>query len=426
MKPAVSETVGDTTATQETPAVGQTPAVGENGAANPAIGEPSAVGETPVGEEKPPVVDDRPSVLIIGGLGYIGRFLALHIHQNNLASEVRLVDKHLPELAWLAPEFKEACSREKFMQADASREQSLQRIFDRPSGKQWDYVFNCGGETRYSQEDEVYRVRSHALSLAVGKEAAKRGVKVFVEMSTGMLYKPDSVPRKETDKLKPWLKLAKWKLAAEDELAKIEGLNLMVMRMAHVYGPYTSKFISTALCMARVYQFLGKEMKWLWKGDLRTNTVHVEDVARALWTGAEWYCKTPSPPRKAVPIFNLVDQGNTSQGDMANLMHAVFNIDTGFHGTIISAFARLNLDHVVDDVNDELLDPWADLQTKANISQSTPLSPFMEKELLKDTDLSLDGTAFVKETGFKYNHPKLTQQEIEAVIESYRKMGWWP
>lgn len=64
---------------------------------------------------------EKPSVLIIGGLGYIGRFLALHIHKNELASEVRLVDKVLPQLAWLAPEFSEACSQDKFMQADASR-----------------------------------------------------------------------------------------------------------------------------------------------------------------------------------------------------------------------------------------------------------------------------------------------------------------
>jgi hypothetical protein len=65
---------------------------------------------------------EKPSVLIIGGLGYIGRFLALHIHKNSLASEVRLVDKVLPQLAWLAPEFTEACSQDKFIQADASRE----------------------------------------------------------------------------------------------------------------------------------------------------------------------------------------------------------------------------------------------------------------------------------------------------------------
>jgi nucleoside-diphosphate-sugar epimerase len=67
-------------------------------------------------------VQEKPSVLIIGGLGYIGRFLALYIHKNNLASEVRLVDKVLPQLAWLAPEFAEACSQDKFIQADASRE----------------------------------------------------------------------------------------------------------------------------------------------------------------------------------------------------------------------------------------------------------------------------------------------------------------
>lgn len=36
---------------------------------------------------------EKPSVLIVGGLGYIGRWLALHIQQNGLASEVRIVDK---------------------------------------------------------------------------------------------------------------------------------------------------------------------------------------------------------------------------------------------------------------------------------------------------------------------------------------------
>ncbi|KAF2088285.1 NAD dependent epimerase/dehydratase family protein [Saccharata proteae CBS 121410] len=367
---------------------------------------------------------DKPAVLIIGGLGYVGRFLAKYIHENSVVSEVRLVDKHLPELAWLAPEFKEACSREKFMQADASREQSLGRIFDREGGKQFDYVFNCGGETRYSQDDEVYKVRSHALSLAVGGEAAKRKVKCFVECSTGMVYKPESSPRKETDKLKPWLKVAKWKLQAEEDLAKIEGLNLVVMRMAHVYGPYTQQFLATALCMARVYQDLGKEMKWLWKEDMRTNTVHVEDVVRALWTVAEWYAK--GGPKEKAPVFNIVDHTNTSQGTMAKLIHETFNIPTGFQGTLISAFARLNLEHVVDDVNDETLDPWAELQEKAGISKSTPLSPFMEKELLKDTDFTLDGSLFEKELGFEYKHPVLTKAEIDGIIESYRAMGWWP
>ena len=96
-------------------------------------------------------------------------------------------------------------------------------MFGRADGKTWDYVFNCGGETRYSQEDEVYRIRSLGLAVTLGKEAAKRKVKAFVELSTGMVYKSDSTPRKEQDKLKPWSKIALFKQQAEEELAKIEG-----------------------------------------------------------------------------------------------------------------------------------------------------------------------------------------------------------
>lgn len=69
----------------------------------------------------------------------------------------------------------------------------------------------------------MYKHRSLALSLAVGTEAAKRGVKCFVELSTGMVYKPDSSPSKEGDKLKPWSRIAVFKLEAEEKLAKIEG-----------------------------------------------------------------------------------------------------------------------------------------------------------------------------------------------------------
>lgn len=101
--------------------------------------------------------------------------------------------------------------------------EGLARIFNRANGKQWDYVFNCGGETRYSQEDEVYKLRSLNLSLALGKEAAARHVRAYVELSTGMVYKSDSSPSKEGDKLKPWSKIAVYKLQAEQELAKIEG-----------------------------------------------------------------------------------------------------------------------------------------------------------------------------------------------------------
>ncbi|KAH8177673.1 NAD dependent epimerase/dehydratase family protein [Sarocladium implicatum] len=376
------------------------------------------------------MADDKPSVLIIGGLGYIGRFLALHIHKNDLASDLRIVDKVLPQLAWLAPEFSEACSQSRFMQADASRPDALGRVFDRADGKQWDYVFNCGGETRYSQDDEVYKRRSLDLSLAVGKEAAKRGVKAFVELSTGMVYKSDSSPSKEGDKLKPWSKIAVFKLQAEEELAKIEGLNLIIARLPHVYGPYASQWVATALCMARVYQAMEDEMKWLWTRELRTNTVHIQDAVRALWSIASWFAagkdKWDEKSMGRVPTFNIVDKGSTSQGTIADIIRDIFKIETGFQGQLISTFARLNLDSVVDDVNDETLAPWADLLADAGITRPGPLSPFMEKELLKDTDLSMDGSRLESVTGFEYEKPQMTKQLLEEVIESYKGMNWWP
>ena len=67
-------------------------------------------------------------------------------------------------------------------------------------------------------------MRSLALSVAVGKEAAKRGIKVFVELSTGMVYKPDSQPSKEGDKTKPWSNIAVFKLQAEEQLSKSRGV----------------------------------------------------------------------------------------------------------------------------------------------------------------------------------------------------------
>jgi nucleoside-diphosphate-sugar epimerase len=207
-------------------------------------------------------------------------------------------------------------------------------------------------------------------------------------------------------------------------------LNLVVVRLAHVYGPYASQWVATALCMARVYKALESEMKWLWTKDLRQNTVHIHDVVRALWSVAEWYTagknKWDDKSMGKVPTFNVVDKGVTTQGTMADIIGQVFEIETGFQGQLISTFAKLNLDSVVDDVNDETLGPWADLLAEAGITRPGPLTPFMEKELLKDTDLSMDGSRLEEVVGFTYEKPKISKELIEEVIESYKKMNWWP
>ena len=207
-------------------------------------------------------------------------------------------------------------------------------------------------------------------------------------------------------------------------------LQLAIVRLPHVYGPYASQWVATALCMARVYQHLGAEMKWLWTKDLRTNTVHIDDAVRALWEIAAWRADGMAGWQAAdmgrVPVFNVVDKGETSQGTMAGIIGDIFKIETGFQGQLISTFARMNLDSVVDDVNDEILGPWAELLNDGGITRPGPLTPFMEKELLKDTDLSMDGSRLEALLGFRYDKPAMTKELVQEVIESYKRMRWWP
>lgn len=46
----------------------------------------------------------RPSVLILGGCGYIGRNLVQYLLENDLAGFIRVADKILPAMAYLHPD----------------------------------------------------------------------------------------------------------------------------------------------------------------------------------------------------------------------------------------------------------------------------------------------------------------------------------
>lgn len=159
--------------------------------------------------------------------------------------------------------------------------------------------------------------------------------------------------------------------------------------------------------------------------------MHIADATRALFSIADWYAVKKQAgwdvkTMGKIPVFNVVDKGQTSQGIMAEIIGELFGIKTGFQGQLISTFARLNMDSVVDDVNDEVLGPWAELLEDAKITRPGPLTPFMEKELLKDTDLSMDGSRLEKVLGFRYENPKITTKLVQEMIDSYTRIGWWP
>jgi hypothetical protein len=54
-------------------------------------------------------------------------------------------------------------------------------------------------------------------------------------------------------------------------------------------------------------------------------------------------------------------------------------------------YKQLNLDSVTEDVNEKHLEPWSELCKNGGVV-NTPLTPYLDRELLKDNALSVDGT----------------------------------
>jgi nucleoside-diphosphate-sugar epimerase len=340
-----------------------------------------------------------------------------YLVEKDLASKVRVADKVLPALAGLSERQKEIFTKVEFKQVNLSRAQTINKVYDDEGGA-YDFVINLAGETKYSQADAVYQENIIDVSVTNANEAAKRGVKKFIEVSTAQVYDSGDKPRKENAKLKPWTGIAKAKLKAEETLKGISNLNLVIVRPAMVYGPGDLTGLTPRLITGAVYKSLGEKMEFLWDKDLNCNTVHVRDVVAAIWHLTQ--------NGKPGSIYNLADDNNTSQGSFCPILESMFGIKTGFMGTMKSKMATsLAMKVVAETANDKHLKPWSDLCKEHQIN-TTPLTPYLDEELLYDNPLSVDGTAISSETGFKYSHPKLTQELVREALDYHIKNGAFP
>jgi len=354
--------------------------------------------------------------LVLGGCGFVGRTMVEFLIDKDLVSKVRVADKVLPALAGLSEHQKDVFTKVDFKQVNLSRPNTIAKVFDDEAP--FDYVFNLAGETKYSQGEAVYKENIMDVTMTTASEAAKRGVKKFIEVSTAQVYDSGSKPRKEDAKIKPWTGIAKAKAKSEEDIKKIDGLNWIIVRPATIYGPGDLTGITPRLITAAVYKHLDEKMEFLWDKDLAINTVHVRDVVAALWHLAL--------NGKPGTTFNLADENETNQGTLCPFLESLFKIKNGFMGNMKSKLATaVAMKAVAETANDKHLKPWSDL-CKANKISTTPLTPYLDEELLYDNPLSVDGTSIVKETGFKYAHPKLTQELIRESLDYHIKNGSFP
>ncbi|KAG5460781.1 MAG: hypothetical protein BJ554DRAFT_7127, partial [Olpidium bornovanus] len=124
-------------------------------------------------DKRAPSGREMAAILILGGVGFIGRNLVCYLVENNLAAKIRVVDKVLPETAYLSKRCQDAFQKVEFMQGNLVKPGKLgalmqdrgmfgavrtviDKIFD---GHNWDAVFNLAAETKYGQPEAVGNVR---------------------------------------------------------------------------------------------------------------------------------------------------------------------------------------------------------------------------------------------------------------------------
>ncbi|GAA5834684.1 hypothetical protein JCM9279_007081 [Rhodotorula babjevae] len=335
--------------------------------------------------------------------------------------------------------------------------------------KGFDWVFDFSGETDFAAPDVVHIERTLRLALLLGQSAVAHHAGVYIRTLTPF-YRVEGDDKKgrvggagaSEVGAAPWGTMASWHHEAARGLASIDGLNLVLMRPALLYGPHTVTGITPRCLIAEVYKFEGEKLDFLWSEHLAQHTVHARDFAAALAHAAAWAhglgraraleahseplpttlssdaqlsalaSFSPAPALKdskvRAVVFSACDDGETTQRDIAAVIEkGVGGVKSGFHGSIISTFAKMNMQEVAEDVNDKHLESWSALLQASNppLSSTVPVSPSVPVDLLGPNPIAFDNSALKRLTGWK-PEKKLTAEGVRETVEGFKKEGHWP
>jgi len=357
-----------------------------------------------------------PSIAILGGCGFIGRNLVKFLLDNDLAQRIKVADKKLPALSFLPPDLKKAFKEDErivFQQNDLAKQAHVDRFF---KDETFDYVFHLCGETRAQKNQDDYRLSNEETVKLCLKSSM--GVKKYIFVSDARVYKSNKVDAcKENAKIEPWTKASRADLNAEKMLKAQSEVPYVILRPALIYGPGDQASLLPRLMTSAIYQEKKETMKFLWNAKVHINCVHVSDVCNAMWE-----CATKAESGK---IYNLADKSALNQGKFNKIIEALFNVKTGFVPKLMSMAAKKMMNAATEHSNDKHVPAWGNLCQRYNIL-NTPLTPFMDVEILKKEHVHVDGSLIEAELGFKYKHEEISVNLVRESVQLFIDQNLFP
>jgi nucleoside-diphosphate-sugar epimerase len=232
-------------------------------------------------------------ILVTGATGKVGRRFVPRLAQWAGGTAVRVLVRDPARAAALAALGVELAVGD--LREPADRAKALVGV---------DTVVNVAAAMRGVPDEEAFAVNRDA-AVALGEQAARAGVRRFVQTSTNLVYGTGpGRPALEADPLNPapqWGTYARSKAQAEEGLRALgEALPLTVLRLSFVYGEGDSHLADSLFWADR------------WASHKRLSVVHHADVAQALWRAV----RAPGPAGRT---YNVVDDAPITAFDLHEL-----------------------------------------------------------------------------------------------------------
>ncbi|EJF65716.1 hypothetical protein BD309DRAFT_944311 [Dichomitus squalens] len=409
----------------------------------------------------------KPNAIIFGGLNTCSRTLATLLVPpdggERLVENLRIVDKYsvAPATTYLGSVFPQVLKQPnvEYRQANLTVAATVAAAFDPPAGQDpYDYVFDFTGEIGWDRPEGIQVGHTFKIARQIGLEAAKRQVKAYVRIQHPFYNCKESGNHDEKAEVKPEGVVGTWWHETLRALGAIEDLNLVIIRTALPYGPYINylaviPFIAVAACYGHLHQ----PMKALNSpGKYPSHTVHVEDIAGAMWAAAEWMAKTGrkegdalageeivfknekskasevegvvAPTQKVVaPLFNIEDESKVTLVELGNVIASFFGTTFDFHNFVTNMAAKLRLEDMIEDINEVHVSTWTEMITSSNPPiPNTQFSSYMDLSALKKHVVAFNADKIKEVIGYKLNWPQFNHDAIRDMVDKLKAEHSWP